>query len=63
VTYTADDLHGFNAVVDRSSPAVTKAVVAPVAKVHAPLAYAAGPVAKVHAAPLGYAHGGLVRAF
>jgi hypothetical protein len=58
VTYTSDPVHGFNAVVDRSAPTVTKAVVAaPVAKVHAaPVAYAA-PVAKVHAAPIGYAHG------
>jgi hypothetical protein len=63
VTYTADPVNGFNAVVDRQAPAVAVAKVhaAPVAyaapaiaKVHAapaPLAYAAAPIAKVHAAP------------
>ncbi|BES95144.1 Hypothetical protein NTJ_07953 [Nesidiocoris tenuis] len=52
VDYTADPVNGFNAVVHKSGAAVVKA--APVvAKVAAPLAYAA-PVAKV-AAPLGYA--------
>jgi hypothetical protein len=58
VTYTADDVHGFNAVVDRSAPTVTKAVhAAPVvAKVHhaAPVGYAAGPVGYA-AGPVGYA--------
>jgi hypothetical protein len=56
VTYTADPVNGFNAVVDRSAPAV--AVAAPVAKIHAapiaPLAYAAAPVAKVHHAAPAY---------
>jgi len=54
VTYTADPVNGFNAVVDRSAPAVVKAAVAPVAKVAAPVAYAA-PVAKAVHAPLAYA--------
>jgi len=49
VTYTADPVNGFNAVVDRQAPAVA------VAKVAAPVAYAAPAVAKVHAAPLAYA--------
>jgi len=52
VTYTADPVNGFNAVVDRQAPAVA------VAKVHAapaPVAYAAPAVAKVHAAPVAYA--------
>jgi hypothetical protein len=50
VEYTADPINGFNAVVHRE-PLVAKAVVAApaIAKVHAPLAYAA-PVAK-YAAP------------
>lgn len=50
VEYTADPVHGFNAVVHRE-PLAVKAV-APVAKIHAPVAYAA-PVAKV-AAPVAY---------
>jgi hypothetical protein len=50
VEYTADPVNGFNAVVHRE-PAV---VAAHVAKVAAPIAYAAPAVAKV-AAPLGYA--------
>jgi len=63
VTYTADDVHGFNAVVDRSAPTVTKAVVAHapvVAKAvvaHAPVAYAAHAPVVAHHAPLGVAHG------
>jgi len=59
VTYTADPVNGFNAVVDRSAPAVVKAV-APVAKVAAPLAYAPA-VAKV-AAPVAYAQPAYARA-
>ena len=55
VTYTADPVNGFNAVVDRSAPAVVKAAVPAVAKVAAPIAYAAPAVAKV-AAPVAYAH-------
>ncbi|CAG7822400.1 unnamed protein product [Allacma fusca] len=70
VTYTADDVNGFNAVVDRSGAAVVKSAVPAVAKVaaHAPLAipaahaqvaapiaYASPAVAKVAAAPIGYA--------
>jgi hypothetical protein len=57
VTYTADPVNGFNAVVDRTAPAVQKVAYAqPIAKVHAAPVYAhAGPIAKV--APLGYAHG------
>jgi hypothetical protein len=56
VDYTADPVNGFNAVVHRE-PAV---VAAPVAKVAAPIAYAAPAVAKVAAplglpAPIGYA--------
>ncbi|CAL8108478.1 unnamed protein product [Orchesella dallaii] len=51
VTYTADPVNGFNAVVDRSAPAVAKAVVA---KAVAPVAYAHAPVAKA-VAPLAYA--------
>jgi len=54
VTYTADPVNGFNAVVDRSAPtAVVKAAV-PVAKVAAPV-YAAAPVVAKVAAPLAYA--------
>lgn len=54
VEYTADPVHGFNAVVHRE-PLAVKAV-APVAKIAAaPVAYAA-PVAKYAAAPLAY-HG------
>ncbi|XP_074033125.1 larval cuticle protein A2B-like [Leptinotarsa decemlineata] len=49
VDYTADPVHGFNAVVNRE-PLVQKSVVA---KVAAPVAYAA-PVAKI-AGPLAYA--------
>ena len=57
VEYTADPVNGFNAVVHKDAAVVKAAVAAPVvAKVAAPLAYAA-PVAKV-AAPLAYAaHG------
>lgn len=51
VEYTADPVHGFNAVVHRE-PLVAKVAAAPVAKFAAPLAYAA-PVAK-YAAPLAY---------
>jgi len=43
VTYTADPVHGFNAVVDRSAPTVVKAAAPVVAKVAAPVAYAAAP--------------------
>ncbi|XP_065157784.1 larval cuticle protein A3A-like [Atheta coriaria] len=44
VEYTADDVHGFNAVVHRE-PLAVKAVAAPVvAKVAAPVAYAAAPL-------------------
>jgi len=51
VTYTADPVNGFNAVVDRSAPAVAKAVVA-----HAPVAVAHhAPLAVAHAAPLAHA--------
>ncbi|XP_073985536.1 cuticle protein 21-like [Rhodnius prolixus] len=54
VEYTADPVNGFNAVVHKQGAVVKAAVAAPVvAKVAAPLAYAA-PVAKV-AAPLAYA--------
>ncbi|XP_021955245.1 cuticle protein 21 isoform X2 [Folsomia candida] len=61
VTYTADPVNGFNAVVDRQAPGVVKAVapVAPVAVAKvaaAPLAYAAPAIAKVHA-PVAYAAG------
>ncbi|OXA50473.1 cuticle protein 21 [Folsomia candida] len=56
VTYTADPVNGFNAVVDRSAPAVTKAVVA----APAPVAYAAPAV--VRAAPVAYAAPAVVRA-
>jgi hypothetical protein len=54
VTYTADSIHGFNAVVERSAPTVQKAVVAKA--VHAPVAYAhAAPVAHyAHAAPVAH---------
>ncbi|CAL8108481.1 unnamed protein product [Orchesella dallaii] len=51
VTYTADPVNGFNAVVDRSAPTVVKAV----AKVAAPVYGHAAPVH--HAAPLAYAGG------
>jgi len=50
VTYTADPVNGFNAVVDRQAPAVAVAKVAA-----APVAYAAPAVAKVHAAPVVHA--------
>ncbi|XP_017778629.1 PREDICTED: larval cuticle protein A2B-like, partial [Nicrophorus vespilloides] len=64
VEYTADPIHGFNAVVHReplgAAPVVAKvaapiAYAAPVAKVaySAPVAYAAAPVAKI-AAPIAY---------
>ncbi|XP_073985533.1 cuticle protein 18.6-like [Rhodnius prolixus] len=54
VEYTADPVNGFNAVVHKDAAVVKAAVAAPVvAKVAAPLAYAA-PVAKV-AAPFAYA--------
>jgi len=44
VTYTADPVNGFNAVVDRQAPGVVKAVAhAPVAVAHAAPAYAHGP--------------------
>ncbi len=36
VTYTSDSVNGFNAVVDRSAPAVAKAVAGPVLS-HGPL--------------------------
>jgi len=50
VTYTADPVNGFNAVVDRSGAHVVAKAVAPVVKaVHAPVAVA-------HAAPLAFAH-------
>jgi len=52
VTYTADPINGFNAVVDRQAPAVA------VAKVHAVPA-----VAKVHAAPLAYAQPAYAHAY
>ncbi|RZF48163.1 hypothetical protein LSTR_LSTR009852 [Laodelphax striatellus] len=63
VEYTADPVNGFNAVVHKEPaghPVVAKvaapvAYAAPVAKVAAPLAYAA-PVAKIAAAPIAY-HG------
>jgi len=46
VTYTADPINGFNAVVERSAPAVAKAVVA------APVAhYAAAPAPVAYAQP------------
>jgi len=51
VTYTADDVNGFNAVVERSAPAVVKA--APVVKA---VKTFAAPVAYAHAAPAVYAH-------
>jgi len=62
VRYTADSIHGFNAVVERSAPQVTKAVVAaaPVARyaVAAPaVQYAAAPAVRYAAAPVAtYAH-------
>ncbi|CAG9769450.1 unnamed protein product [Ceutorhynchus assimilis] len=49
VEYTADPINGFNAVVHKE-PLVAKAVVA---KVAAPIAYAAAPVARL--APVAYA--------
>lgn len=52
VEYTADPHNGFNAVVHREGLAVK--AVAPVAKIAAPVAYAAPAVAKV-AAPVAYA--------
>ena len=58
VDYTADPIHGFNAVV-RKEPVATK-VITPVAKIAAPLyaaplAHSIGHVAPLgHGAPLGY---------
>jgi len=57
VTYTADDVHGFNAVVERSPPqarVVAKAVVqaAPAYAAYASPAYAA----PAYASPLGRAY-------
>ncbi|XP_034253320.1 cuticle protein 21-like [Thrips palmi] len=52
VDYTADPVNGFNAVV-RKEPLVHAAPV--VAKVAAPVAYAAAPVVKSIAAPVAYA--------
>jgi hypothetical protein len=63
VTYTADPVNGFNAVVDRSAPTVVKAVAPVVKTAVAPLAYAAPIHAKVHAAPLGYAHAPIAKFF
>ncbi|CAG7829529.1 unnamed protein product [Allacma fusca] len=48
VTYTADSINGFNAIVDRSAPAITKIAAAPVV--------AAAPVARV-ASPAILSHG------
>ncbi len=56
VTYTADPINGFNAVVDRqpgNAPVVAKAIAQPIARVAAPVAYAQ-PIARV-AAPVAYA--------
>jgi len=66
VTYTADDVNGFNAVVDRSAPAVVKtAVAAPVAyaqpAIARPVAFRAAPVA-YRAAPVAYAAPAFARA-
>lgn len=52
VDYTADPVHGFNAVVRREPLAVKAAPI--VAKVAAPVAYAA-PAHYAHPAPLAYA--------
>jgi len=46
VTYTADPVNGFNAVVDRSAPAVVKAAPVVAKAIHAPVAYAGAPIAK-----------------
>jgi hypothetical protein len=58
VTYTADAVNGFNAVVSRSAPQVAhhvaKVAVAPVRVAHQPIAVAH------HAAPIGYAGLGAV---
>ncbi|XP_012283585.1 larval cuticle protein A3A-like, partial [Orussus abietinus] len=51
VDYTADSVNGFNAVVHKEPAAVAVKAVAPVAKVHAPLAYAAAPAYAAYAAP------------
>ncbi|CAG7717170.1 unnamed protein product [Allacma fusca] len=51
VTYTADAINGFNAVVERSAPAVAKVAAAPV--------IAAAPVARI-AAPVGIAPQALI---
>jgi len=57
VTYTADPVNGFNAVVDRQAPGVAVAKVHAAPAVVAAPAYAAAPIAKVHhAAPVAY-HG------
>jgi len=62
VTYTADPVNGFNAVVERSAPTVAKAVVAaPAVRAFAPAPVAyAQPIARV--APVAYAQPA-VRAF
>ncbi|XP_017774209.1 PREDICTED: cuticle protein 21-like [Nicrophorus vespilloides] len=56
VEYTADPIHGFNAVVHRE-PLGVKVAAPVVAKVATPVHYAAAPVAKVAyaAAPVAYA--------
>lgn len=55
VEYTADPVHGFNAVVHREPLAVKAIAAAPaIAKVAAPVAYAAPAYAKL-AAPVAYA--------
>ncbi|KAL1132577.1 hypothetical protein AAG570_010529, partial [Ranatra chinensis] len=70
VDYTADPVNGFNAVVHKQAAVVKAAVAAPVvAKVAAPVAYAAPAVARVAyaapavahvGAPLAYAAHGLI---
>ncbi|CAG7667461.1 unnamed protein product [Allacma fusca] len=56
VTYTADDVNGFNAVVDRSAPVVAAA---PIARVAAPVGIAAGLAPQAYLSQ-GIAHQGLL---
>ncbi|XP_053995841.1 larval cuticle protein A3A-like [Hylaeus anthracinus] len=54
VDYVADPVNGFNAVVRKEPAAASIVAAAPVAKIAAPVAYAA-PIAKYAAAPVAYA--------
>ncbi|CAL8072364.1 unnamed protein product [Orchesella dallaii] len=62
VTYTADPINGFNAVVDRQAPGVAVAKVATVAKAVAPVGVGYAGLGVAHAGPVlraGLGHPGL----